>query len=307
MTGNALPRVDSNRIASSERHSPCVGICKLDHNGGYCLGCARSRDEIALWPSLSDDARDAVWDQLPDRLASFSIGVGLMPWNAAEILNWVTDTIANRLGTWVTGMPGAVAEFPCGQDRDVAVTKNLDSVVGSAYDALFRLRFHDKLRAFAFTKDGPIVLGLPKTRLQLSSTQFFTALGADRGAIDPENRHHALFDFGLGRKYSRFCIRTDNDLLTTTLNHVSGHPWPDVFAQVGKQILAESPHRVVESTLARIEVFSLIPPPGGSSPAGAHTHFLPQFLSSGAECPPSLALPEHAAPIAIFYPGPHAT
>ena len=306
MTGSALPRLDPNRSVSSELHSPCVGVCKLNDKG-YCLGCARSKDEIALWPSLSDTARNAIWNQLPDRLTLLSIGVRLMPWNAAEILNWVANTIDSRPGTWVTGAPGAVAEFPCGKGRGARVTLNPRSVIGRTHDALFRLRFHDKLQAFAFGKDRPFMLGLPKTLLQLSSTQFFTPLGTDHGAIDAGNRQHALFDFGLGRKSSRFCIRTDNVALKTILNRVSGHPWPDVLVQVGERILAENPHRVVESTLARIEVFSPIPPPGGSSPAGAHTHFLPQFLSSGDECPPSLALPAYAAPIAIFYPGPHAT
>jgi hypothetical protein len=58
----------------------------------------------------------------------------------------------------------------------------------------------------------------------------------------------------------------------------------------------------VESTLARIEVFAPIPLPGGRSPAGAHTHFLPQLLASGEDIPGRLALPDYATPIAIFYP-----
>ena len=306
MNENASSRVDPDIIASSGRHSPCVGICKLDEKG-YCRGCARSKDEIALWPSLSDRARDAIWNHLPDRLALLSIDVRLMPWSADEILSWVADTIRNRLGTWVTGVPGAVAEFPCGEDRCVVATVDSQSLVGHAHDALFRLRVHDKLRAFAFGNDGPFVLGLPKTRIHFSPAQSFVGLGTDADAINPEHRHHVLFDVGLGRKYSRFCLRTDNDLLATTLNCCSGHPWTDAMAQAGMQILAESPHRVVESMLARIEIFAPIPPPGGRSPAGAHTHFLPQFLSSGEESPPTLALPEYAAPIAIFYPGPHST
>jgi hypothetical protein len=50
-------------------------------------------------------------------------------------------------------------------------------------------------------------------------------------------------------------------------------------------------------------VFSPIPRAGAKSPVGAHTHFLPQFLIAGDEIPPALALPDYAAPAAIFYPG----
>jgi hypothetical protein len=49
-------------------------------------------------------------------------------------------------------------------------------------------------------------------------------------------------------------------------------------------------------------VFSPIPLADGKSPAGAHTHFLPQYLLAGHEMPPALAIPDFAAPMAIFYP-----
>ena len=33
--------------------SPCISICKLNKSTGYCDGCFRTEDEIALWPSMS--------------------------------------------------------------------------------------------------------------------------------------------------------------------------------------------------------------------------------------------------------------
>jgi hypothetical protein len=33
--------------------SPCVKICELDA-AGFCMGCGRSRNEIASWTSMSD-------------------------------------------------------------------------------------------------------------------------------------------------------------------------------------------------------------------------------------------------------------
>ena len=38
--------------------SPCVGVCQLDAHD-RCLGCARSRAEIAAWGSMTPEQRDA--------------------------------------------------------------------------------------------------------------------------------------------------------------------------------------------------------------------------------------------------------
>jgi hypothetical protein len=33
--------------------SPCTGVCLLDA-AEFCIGCARSRDEIARWSQMND-------------------------------------------------------------------------------------------------------------------------------------------------------------------------------------------------------------------------------------------------------------
>ena len=35
--------------------SPCISICRMDDDTGWCVGCLRTLDEIACW-SLLDDA-----------------------------------------------------------------------------------------------------------------------------------------------------------------------------------------------------------------------------------------------------------
>jgi predicted Fe-S protein YdhL (DUF1289 family) len=284
-----------------QRHSPCVGVCKIDEESGFCLGCARTRSEVAAWPSLTDPAKDEVWAKLPERLTLLSIGVRLLPWTVEEIATWVAATITDRRGTWVTGMPGAVAEFPCQEGREVAAELREGLILGRASDALFRLRVHDRLRAFTFPGDSPVVLGLPKARLTLPIACTFTELGKDRDAVNATHSEQTLFDFGLGRRCSRFCIRTDGELVER-LHSLTGQPCSRVFKELGAAIIAEGSTRVVQSELARIEVFSPIPPTDGKSPAGAHTHFLPQLLQAGDEIPPALTLPDYAAPMAIFYP-----
>ena len=37
--------------------SPCQDLCGLDKAGRYCLGCLRSREEIAGWSQMNDDQR----------------------------------------------------------------------------------------------------------------------------------------------------------------------------------------------------------------------------------------------------------
>ena len=50
--------------------SPCVSICKMDEATGWCEGCLRTLDEIALWSVLDDDDKRSVWSLLPQRLAA---------------------------------------------------------------------------------------------------------------------------------------------------------------------------------------------------------------------------------------------
>jgi len=46
--------------------SPCIGICAVDDNG-QCLGCFRTLDEIASWPTLSREQQSKLLEELPKR------------------------------------------------------------------------------------------------------------------------------------------------------------------------------------------------------------------------------------------------
>ncbi len=50
--------------------TPCIKICTLDARQGLCLGCGRTIDEIARWPTMSASERTRVMGQLPARLAT---------------------------------------------------------------------------------------------------------------------------------------------------------------------------------------------------------------------------------------------
>jgi hypothetical protein len=66
--------------------------------------------------------------------------------------------------------------------------------------------------------------------------------------------------------------------------------------------LEHSPTRVVETALGRIEVATPIPPPGGKSPDGPHTHLLPGHLALMRATPAGVDLPEAYSLCATFYP-----
>lgn len=255
---------------------------------------------------MDDDRRDDVWRQLPERLANLAIRVHLLPWTPAEIAIWTCEQISERQGTWVTGVPGAVAEFPCTPDRRIGIDTGDGSMIARADDSTFRLRINERLRAFAFTDGGPIVLAMPRARANMTEHATVQDLGADTDAISAAHRSDRLFDFGIGRKNARFCVRTGDSALAERLASQIGRPWSDLMADIGPDVIAASPHRVVESAAVRIEVYTPIPRPDQKSASGAHTHLLPEFLKTGEEIPASLALPAFAMPVAIFYPTPVA-
>jgi len=48
--------------------SPCVKVCVVDGETGFCLGCGRQLGEIAKWARYSDAERDSVMSALPPRM-----------------------------------------------------------------------------------------------------------------------------------------------------------------------------------------------------------------------------------------------
>lgn len=50
--------------------SPCVKICVVDPLSGFCIGCGRTIEEIALWPEMSGLERRRTLDSLPTRLVA---------------------------------------------------------------------------------------------------------------------------------------------------------------------------------------------------------------------------------------------
>ncbi|WP_151180440.1 DUF1289 domain-containing protein [Hypericibacter terrae] len=288
--------------------SPCVGICRMDEGTGLCLGCARSGEEIAIWRDTGEAQRRRIWAALPARFERLGLTLARLPWTQGEILHFAVGKLRNREGSWAIGCYGAVAEFraEAGEDCEIAVAG--DKVIARTDRGALRLWIGDAVRALALYETPgrqdlrAIFLVISRLRAGLPVANGLSALGPDRSAIRPEDRGLALYDLGLRRTITRFCIRTDKPALLQALTPSLGQSWPGYLPTLGAAILRENPVRVVESVLGRAEVRTPIPPPGAASIAGPHTHLLPDLLAMDRELGPGFELPEAYAPGAIFYP-----
>ena len=48
-------------------NSPCISVCVINAQTGYCQGCYRTIDEISGWPQLSPQNRVEIIHQLEAR------------------------------------------------------------------------------------------------------------------------------------------------------------------------------------------------------------------------------------------------
>lgn len=204
------------------------------------------------------------------------------------------------------GVVGAVGEFTRDADETVDITETDVSLEAVTPRAALRFRFGDEVRALAVgceTGESAkrIVLAVDKTKLRLPVAASLAALGRDVNSIRGGTREEHLYDLGLGRTAVRFCIRTGDDGLINVLDAARGMAWPQVLRECGLHLIERSPTRVIETGLGRVEIDARIPPPGGASPCGPHTHLLPDYLALERDMPVGMEIPEGYAPGAIFY------
>jgi predicted Fe-S protein YdhL (DUF1289 family) len=292
--------------------SPCIGVCRIDPSHDLCVGCARTRDEIAIWQTASDAQKASIWSLLPERRGRMKQSLHRLNWSVDQLHSFVMKTLAPAGGTWVSGVNGAIAEFCVGADDHVEFDSRQDRITARTRGGAIRLALSDHVAALAIgTSDDSddrgrvILLAVPRGRASPFPGDGLARLGADADAIDPGGRDAILYDFGLGRCAGAFCVRTSSSKLTEGLDDCLGVPWSQVLHLRGADILAESPARVVRNPIGRIEVYNRIPPPDGDSPTGPHTHFLPGHILKGGDVPAALEIPEAYVPCAVYYPPVH--
>jgi predicted Fe-S protein YdhL (DUF1289 family) len=64
---NSVPPPERTAPLASPVPSPCVSLCKMNRDTGFCEGCLRTIDEIVAWANASDEYKRAVWAELRRR------------------------------------------------------------------------------------------------------------------------------------------------------------------------------------------------------------------------------------------------
>ena len=50
--------------------SPCVDVCKIDYESGYCIGCNRTIEEITNWSSFNDSHKKKILTKVKSKNTS---------------------------------------------------------------------------------------------------------------------------------------------------------------------------------------------------------------------------------------------
>jgi hypothetical protein len=48
--------------------SPCISVCQMDEQTGWCIGCLRNIEEIGAWSTNTNQDKHAVWQRIGERL-----------------------------------------------------------------------------------------------------------------------------------------------------------------------------------------------------------------------------------------------
>ena len=228
-------------------------------------------------------------------------------WSAEDLRAFIKETLRPNNGTWVSGVNGAIAEFCIGADDDLHVELSDRTITARTQGGAMSLSLQDHVAALAVGSQNAsdrsiVVLAVPRVLTHRFPGGGLASLGEDAEAIRADERQATLYDFGLGRAAGAFGMRTSSPTLRASLDACLGVEWQQVLSSSGADILAESPVRVVRNPIGRIEVYNAIPQPGGVSPTGPHTHFLPAQIASGGDVPATMQIPNAYVPCAIYYP-----
>ena len=60
-------------VLDSAIETPCIKICVVDPETGFCIGCGRTRNEIAGWLGMVPGERRTVMNALSERVATLTL------------------------------------------------------------------------------------------------------------------------------------------------------------------------------------------------------------------------------------------
>jgi hypothetical protein len=209
-----------------------------------------------------------------------------------EIVRLVADGLRARTGAWGLGVVGGFGEW-VPDETTVVSAAGPGRFVATAGGGILSLSLEPVLAAYARRRaDGAvdeIVLVAPAVAINGVVTD-----------LGPDGDGH-LVDLGLGIGASTFAVRVDDGWFARLSPHL-GRSWAELLAALGAELAAASPTRVITTPLGRLEITAPVPPPGGRSPDGCHTHLDGHALEHRHELPGGFALPYGLSAGASFYP-----
>jgi len=225
-----------------------------------------------------------------------------------HLMDFLASHLADIEAGWSVGTFGAIAEFTrhAGEPAELHHTCETISVVTDKGG--LRIVPRPGLRLIASESPSAeswshrVALCLPQGSCTMSGRTTLTEIGPDGGALRTQDRKGVLFNLGLGTLQIDACIRVGDPDVVAALRSRTGKSLFAPGNDVMRIILAANPHRVFASRIGRAEVYQPIPPPGGKSPHGPHTHVLPKLLARGRTHAATEPLPERWIPCAHLYP-----
>ena len=206
----------------------------------------------------------------------------------SDLVVLIHQYLADPESTWSIASFGAIAEFHAdagfikseAQDRGgEVITQSGGLRIALTSDAQF-IPYEILSKRQAYWMQGGNFC-LPKARATRHRRTTLTELGPDSDAMRDQDKDGILFDLGLGLECVTAMVRISDPDLIRQLREFDGQA---LLTPSGRGhhafalLIQESPNRVFESQLGRIEVYSPIPAPEGQTGAGCHTHILPDLL-----------------------------
>ena len=212
--------------------------------------------------------------------------------------------LADPTSSWSVGELGVLAEF-----HHHGSTWQPDATTVITCGGAIRIGEHDGVTPLAYETPSAnprlwnhgVVFCLPADKAAMSRRTCVTELGPDTESILPGARGDVLFDLGLGLRTADFMVRTGDAALLRILRAACGRGWID-DPDLNDAIVTASPDRVIISCLARVEISNAIPPPGGVSPDGPHTHLLPSIMRRARVHDANIPVPAGMLPCLTLYP-----
>ncbi|MDP4003141.1 hypothetical protein [Methylobacterium sp. NEAU K] len=217
------------------------------------------------------------------------------------------DHLTDPACTWSLGSYGAVAGFARDPDEPARFLDDRRIGLATARGAI-ALDSKPDLVPFAYETgfsggwSQAVALCLPAAACAMGRRTVLTELGPDAAAARPRDRTAILFDLGLGLGAVDACVRVADPILIDRFRAEIGRP---VFAPgqpVAAALFERNLHRVFVARLGRIEVYTRIPPAGGATAPGPHTHILPKLLRLGRTHAATAPIPTELVPCAILHP-----